>query len=178
MFCEGFQTAFSNTVSCFVFKVLLNSGPLILSFFQVSLVQSCLQLVIFRLESSFVRVSSPAGWVGGCVFLRVKFGARPPPCQMHTNTRTTAATADDVRLLALLAQHDYWITLLATTRTALYAYDDLTDYAENQLTPRLCQELNMAYGPLREVVTLCTNRVQTVHREIVQLVIDQRQTWS
>ena len=144
----------------------------------MSLVQSCLQLVIFRLESSFVRVSSPAGRVGGCVFLRVKFGARPPPCQMHTNTRTTAAAADDVRLLALLAQHDYWITLLATTRTALYAYDDLTDYAENQLTPRLCQELNMAYGPLREVVTLCTNRVQTVHREIVQLVIDQRQTWS
>ena len=28
LFREGFQTAFSNTVSCFVFKVLLNSGLL------------------------------------------------------------------------------------------------------------------------------------------------------
>ena len=82
---------------------------------------------------------------------------------MHSpdqQARTTPATADEIRLLALIQQYSYWNHLLATCRHALYTFDDLTDMAEDQVSPRLIRELNMSYTPLRETIQLCNHRLQ------------------
>ena len=86
---------------------------------------------------SFLRVSSPAGWVGGCDCLRViKFGARPPPCRTHNTDQTTwalAATADGttgITFLRVLAQLSMSMMTLQTL-------------AEDQVSPPLFRELNM-----------------------------------
>jgi len=149
----------------------------------VNLVSYCVVIcccdVLFRSRTSsyigfrfelLILTSFLASWVGWWVRLFTCHKIWRPPSPLPN-----AQHWSDYLSYSSYCRWNYRNHLLASARAAFYVHDDLTDFSwRSSLTTVVSRT---QHDPLRELIALCTNRIQTVHNEIVRMFNENRQTW-